>query len=377
MKFSLFLVATVVSLASSLFAATSSLQLTLPKACYAVPGVPMSIYYDNVVLTETPENYRFEITSKVGHSEAKRWTFTAEAKHVGQHALSLAVKDAQGKILERAQTTLHVVPANAGADRSLRLLIVGDSLTNATLYPNQIARRLSLPGNPPWKMLGTHQTVKADPGVFHEGYGGWRWTSFLTLYAPEAERTLPSKGTKRNSSPFLYPGAEGKGQLDLARYIREEGGNQPPDVVTFLLGINDCFSANPEDPAAVEASIEAALGHAEKLLKAFHAAAPKAVLAVGLTTPPNAREAGFQASYKGRYHRWGWKRIHHRLVQRMLQQFSGREAEGIHLVPTELNLDPVAGYPEDNGVHPNPTGYEQIGDSFYAWIKWWLQTSKA
>jgi lysophospholipase L1-like esterase len=53
----------------------------------------------------------------------------------------------------------------------------------------------------------------------------------------------------------------------------------------------------------------------------------------------------------------------------MLAQFSGREAENIHLVPTELNLDPLDGYPVNNGVHPNPTGYAQIGHSFYSWMK--------
>jgi lysophospholipase L1-like esterase len=42
-------------------------------------------------------------------------------------------------------------------------------------------------------------------------------------------------------------------------------------------------------------------------------------------------------------------------------------------VPTELNLDPIDGYPVNNGVHPNPEGYAQIGDSFYAWMKSWLE----
>ena len=62
-------------------------------------------------------------------------------------------------------------------------------------------------------------------------------------------------------------------------------------------------------------------------------------------------------------------RIQHRLVQRMLERLSNRESEGIHLVPTELNLDPVDGYPNNNGVHPNATGYAQIGASFYSWMK--------
>jgi lysophospholipase L1-like esterase len=59
----------------------------------------------------------------------------------------------------------------------------------------------------------------------------------------------------------------------------------------------------------------------------------------------------------------------------MLTQFSGREAQNIHVVPTELNLDPVDGYPENNGVHPNVTGYQQIGASFYAWLKWRAQSA--
>jgi lysophospholipase L1-like esterase len=152
----------------------------------------------------------------------------------------------------------------------------------------------------------------------------------------------------------------------LNRYFAEHCDNQPPDVVTFLLGINDCFGA---DPAKPDAKINEVLDNADKLLAAFHQAAPKAILAVGLTTPPNARQEGFTANYQDKYPRWGWKRIQHRIVQLMLKRLSNREQDGIHLVPTELNLDPVDGYPNNNGVHPNPVGYAQIGASFYSWMK--------
>ena len=83
----------------------------------------------------------------------------------------------------------------------------------------------------------------------------------------------------------------------------------------------------------------------------------------------NSRQEGFTANYKDKYPRWGWKRIQHRIVQLMLKRLSNREKDGIHLVPTELNLDPVDGYPNNNGVHPNPVGYAQIGASFYSWMK--------
>lgn len=339
-----------------------SLRLTLPPAWYGVPGVPLALYYDNVVLTPSPEKYRFEVFCDIGKCESRRWAVTPGDGDVGDHPLRVVVQDSQGKELETAASVLRVVPRNSGQGQSLRLLIVGDSLTAASLYPAEIARLLSQPGNPRWELLGTRKSRQGAAGVLHEGIGGWTWNAFLSRYQPQ-EKVI---------SPFLFVGQDGKAVLDLPRYFREHCGNQPPDVVTFLLGINDCFGANPEDPQAIDASIDAMFENADALLGAFRAAAPKAALAIGLTPPPNSREEGFQANYKGKYHRWGWKRIQHRLVERQLAKFSNREKEGIYVVPTELNLDPVDGYPNNNGVHPNQLGYDQIGASFYGWLKWWM-----
>src|SRR5436190_2106652 len=74
---------------SSLASAADSLQLTLPPAWYAVPGVPMSVYYDNIVLTEHPENLQFEVKCDVGTSEARRWTLTAAEKDAGDHPMQI------------------------------------------------------------------------------------------------------------------------------------------------------------------------------------------------------------------------------------------------------------------------------------------------
>lgn len=347
--------------------AAAETQLTLPPVVYATPDVQMSIYHDNIVLTETPQDYRFEFTCDIGQNEAQRWTVKPADRDVGDHPIAITIKDASGKVLEQGKVTLHVSPRTAGEGKSLRLLIVGDSLTHATVYPNEIADLLSRPGNPKWTMLGTHKPASAKSGVAHEGYGGWAWATFLTKFTPETPGVTAGPLARKSTSPFIFPAADGKtGVFDLKRYFKEHCDNQPPDIVTFLLGINDCFGANPEKP---DAAINSVLDNADKLLAEFHKAAPKAILAVGLTTPPNSRESGFEANYKGKYHRWGWKRIQHRLVQRMLERLSNREKDGIHLVPTELNVDPVSGYPDNNGVHPNPTGYAQIGASFYSWMK--------
>lgn len=352
--------------------AEERLQLTVPTLWFGVPGVPVSLYYDNVVLTPEPESYRFEIKCDIGSSEARRWTVTPTDKDVGDHAMIVTVRDAKGKVVEETQTVLRIAPRNAGSGRTLRLLIVGDSLTHASLYPNEIARLLNEPGNPKLTLLGTHKPASAALGVVHEGYGGWTWERFLTKWEP----TSTNPEARYRSSPFLFADANSKGKLDLVRYFKERCNGQTPDVVTFLLGINDCFGAKVDDAAALELHITGVLDNAEKLITAFRSAAPQAAIAIGLTTPPNARQAAFEANYKDKYTRWGWKRIQHRLVQRMLERLGTREHEQIFLLPTELNLDPVDGYPVNNGVHPNPAGYAQIGASYYAWLKTWMTTVK-
>jgi GDSL-like lipase/acylhydrolase family protein len=359
----------VACLATTCFAEVDSraLQLTLPPEVFAVAGVETSIYYDNVVLTETPEAYRFEVSCDIGAVEEKRWTLLPTVANVGDHPLTVIVRDAADEEVGRAATVLRVVPADAGGGRSIRLLIVGDSLTHGTIYANEIARLLSLPGNPEWTMLGTHRPSRAAEGVVHEGYGGWTWKRFASHYEPNPDGTY-----RKRSSPFVYLGEDGKPVLDLKRYFDEECNGERPDFVTILLGINDCFGANPEDVDKMDTSIDGMLFQADGLLAGFREAAPDAEIGICLTPPPNAREEGFEANYKGRYHRWGWKRIQHRLVQREMSHFAGRE--GLFLVPVQLNLDPVDGYPTNNGVHPNEAGYEQIGVSIYSWLKARLET---
>jgi hypothetical protein len=83
--------------------------------------------------------------------------------------VEIVVKDQDGKVLESGRLTLQVSPRKAGEGKTLRLLMVGDSLTHGSLYPNEIAKLLTRPGNPKWTTIGTHQPASALPDVRHEG----------------------------------------------------------------------------------------------------------------------------------------------------------------------------------------------------------------
>lgn len=336
-------------------------RLTLPPQAFAVVGEEMGIYLDNLVLAEDPSSLQYEVECAVGSVKDRVWKLTAKPEEVGSHSWKVRVRNGD-KVLGEQSLTLKVINNRAGEGRSLRLLIVGDSLTHASLTANDLSKRLAAEGQPKTTFLGTHHPKSAAEGVAHEGYGGWTWRSFTSRFV-----AMPEKEKLNISSPFVF--AEGEGsRLDVPRYIQESCGGVPPDLVIFKLGINDCFGAPANDPEKMDQHIDGVFKEAEVLLAAFRKAAPQADLGVCLTTPGNTRDAAFEANYKGRYSRWNWRKIQHRLVQRQLQQFSSREADRIFLVPTELNLDTTAGYPDNNAVHPNAMGYQQIAATMHAWI---------
>ena len=349
----------------ALWQANASPRLNLPRFVYAVPGIEMNVYFENTVLSVpgAPE-YRFRCVCRVGEVSSKRWTLKAGRDDEGTHPFQLSVLDSAGKVLETAHATLVVSPPTAGEGGAINLLIIGDSLTHASGYPNEIARLLSGPGNPTWRMLGTHRPASAAEGVAHEGYGGWTWNRFRTKFTPE--RPVPGK---TNSSPFVFADPDGVPRLDIGRYFRERCDGHRPDFITVLLGINDCFSAKPDSPETIDPRIDQMFRESEPLLKALRAAAPDATIGICVTPPGNSRDAAFAANYKDRYTRWGWRRIQHRLAERQLAEFDKREGDNIRAIPVQLNLDTTDGYPANNGVHPNEAGYAQIGASIYAWIK--------
>ena len=209
--------------------------------------------------------------------------------------------------------------------------------------------------------------------VAHEGFGGWTWKGFLTRYDPGE----PEPG-KTNKSPFVFATAEPpENKADVQRYLLERCGGRVPDFITVLLGINDCFGLKADHPTALDKGITEMLLHAENLLLEFRKAAPDAVIGICLVPPPNDRDGAFVANYKDQYPRWNWKQVQHRIVERQLQHFFGREKEKVELIPVGLGLDTWSGYPEGNAVHPNETGSRQIGASIYAWMKHHLARREA
>jgi len=113
-------------------AQAGELQLTLPPVVYAVPEFRSA----SITTTWCSQRPRSGIALSsharlAPERENRRLTVTAADQEAGDHSLSVTVKDAAGKDLERGQTSWCEFLAT-GRGQDLAPVIVGGSLTHAT-----------------------------------------------------------------------------------------------------------------------------------------------------------------------------------------------------------------------------------------------------
>lgn len=359
-------------------------RLLLPPSIPALGGLETNVYFDSTFLALSPASFLADVTCTQGAQQAERWTWTPKPDEFGDHPFQIEIRDSENRIVARASTTIRVRPRTIPvADRSGKpatLLILGDSLTAASVYPQQIAD-LAKADAWPLKLIGSRvPNAETAPETRHEGYGGWTAERFATAFTGKARGGNP----RECGSPFLYrdEGDSGPPRLDFARYCQEFNDGAGPDFVTILLGCNDTFSAADE---TIEERIDNMFRHYETLLKMIHGVRPDTRIGAILPMPPAATQDAFGANYGSGQTRWQYRRNQHRVIERMMETFGGRESRNIFLVPAFLNLDPHHGFPsatgaahsrstaeitrQSNGVHPSAEGYRQMGDAIYAWLR--------
>ena len=359
------------------------IQLLLPPRIYAVAGIEMNVYFDNVCLMLNPAQYAIDVTCAKGRQQVERWTLVPTEQDIGQYSFVLEVRDEANKIVARSESILHIVSKNAGSGVPLSLLTIGDSLTHATVYPAHLLELCKTEGNPQITLVG-HVPNENNPNVRIEGYGGWTAQRFAT-YFKEGKRESGAVDWRiwnASSSPFLYSDGHGKFKIDFKRYCQEFNGGKGPDFVTILLGANDMLGATDEN---IETRIDAMFKYYDMLIDMILRVRQDTKIGVLLLVPPAATQDAFGSNYQCGQTRWQYRRNQQRMVRRMMEKYGNREAKFIYLIPSNVNLDCVNNYPIlkeplnyrtkiegerlNNGVHPADGGYRQIGDTIFSWIK--------
>ena len=354
-----------------------SLRMALPAELFAVAGVESNVYFDNVVLTLNPSNYSFDVTCPNGRQQTERWTWTPTDAEVGEVPFQLEVRDELNRLVSRGTSTINVVAAKPGKDRARVMLLVGDSLTHASIYSQHLLDLSTKFGESELTLIGSHGLEPKLGANRHEGYGGWTAQRFATHFSETARLGDYAK----RGSPFLYKQADGTTKLNFKHYCNDANNGRFPDVVTFFLGPNDICSFNDD---TIAGGIESMLTYFDQLIDMVHSASPSTRVGVMLPVPPAASQDAFGSNYGTGQTRWQYKRNQHALVRAMIERYGGRQAKGIQVIPTHANLDCVYNYPsemvspnahadqkvvrQNNGVHPSVAGYRQIGETVFAWL---------
>lgn len=361
----------------------NSLRLILPPEIPAVPGREVNIYFDNVILTPRSDMYLYDVECLRGVQQEERFTWTPTAQDLGQIGLTLRVYDLHETLVAEGSTIINVRPPDAGAGKAVSMLLVGDSLTNAGVYGGELLALCQQPGNPAIRLIGSPGPGGRNSGDSrHEGYGGWTAERFVTMWEGQ---TWNEEG-RRTRSPFLYE-KDGKPTLDFAQYCADFNGGQAPDIITIFLGCNDTFGSSE---ARIDETVDRFLGHMQTLVKEFRRVGPQTKIGIISLVPPAASQDSSGAVVACYQTRWQYRRNVHRVLERSREVFGGREAENILLIPAYVNLDCVHNYPtstgpansrsevvitrQNNDVHPAASGYKQIADTLYCWLK--AQTAK-
>jgi len=357
-------------------------RLVLPRVIYAVANVETNIYFDNVVLAPNSADYVFDVKCEKGSILADRWTYKPAADEVGSFPLTLEVRDAANAVIARSQSMLRVAPATAGAGVPTTLLVVGDSLTEASIYTQHLLELAASANGPALQLIGSRgpDNSPAHGPNRHEGYSGWSAQAFVTFNGPLA-RTGQFKG-RETGSPFVYMEGD-KLRLDFAKYCAQFNQGKTPDFVTFALGTNDIFYGTDEN---IDKLIDKILGYFDNLVSMVHDFDRSTKIGVLLVIPPSTSQDGFQ-HYRGpqRQTRWQYRRDQHRLIEHMIERYGSREQDNIFLIPTYMDLDAAHNFvtrpspwnaenPDESarvidGIHPAAAGYRQMGDMIYCWMK--------
>lgn len=246
-----------------------------------------------------------------------------------------------------------------------KVIVIGDSLVNAGVI-TQTLLDVAATDVMAVTLLGTRGTGANK----HEGRGGWSIASYTSDY------TEPTYG----ANPFWIGGA-----VDFPAYLAANS-IETPGWVAVHLGINDVFGQTTDAGAVSTATT--AFDALDILITSIKTAGAGVKVALMLPPPPASSQDAFGASYGTGQTRWRFKRNIMLWTQTLITRYAGQEASRVYIVPTNTCIDTVnnvsyaASAPvnsrssvqlarQNNGVHPETSGYRQLGDGLWAFLKYY------
>ena len=349
--------------------ASDDIVMNLPAKIYAVVGYELNIYFENI--TEDWTKYDWDVVCTVGKQMERGYTITPTASDVGTKTLTIKATDEYGNV-KSVISSLIITSASAGSGSSKSVIIFGDSTTNN----GTVIEKLNVNFASDVMNLSTLGTRGTAPNL-HEGRSGWKLETYFTT-----EYIDYTDGRGHVENPFYNPTS----QTFDASYYFANSGISIPDFFVINMGINDVFGS--ENDTALATAIDQFVDYADAIITSLRTVSQTVKICICCTIPPNHSQDAFGKSYKCNQTRNRCKRNNLLLVDRIIEEYDGRESEGIYIIPIHTNLDtvynmgmetlPVNARNTDityqspianGGVHPVASGYWQIADVYTAFLK--------
>ena len=165
-------------------------RIVLPDRFKAVVGDTLQLFYRGIIEHPFPYIYNIQVVCDIGRNTPRYFEVTPTPDHVGEHTLTVTLRDFDDTVVATSVTVLEVCPQHQTPEVKKNVLCVGDSLTAGGVWCAELCRRLTRKDGTP-KGRGLHNvsfigTCEKD-GTRYEGYGGWTWGSYLV--GPSEKKT--------------------------------------------------------------------------------------------------------------------------------------------------------------------------------------------
>lgn len=253
---------------------------------------------------------------------------------------------------------LQVVKTTDGQNKTPKVLLIGDSMTEQGKYQNYANQYLSDNGTSvTW--LGSRTS---EYGLHHEGRSGWRaytYTHFASTTAGDGEGTA-------TTNAFWNPSTN---SFDFAYYMQQQGYSSV-DIVFINLGTNDFARSNHITVDDVKTAWQT-------MIDSIHSYNSNIKIVLWLCPMPclmNGANRSARYTYK----------MHRVIIDNFMGNAWGYQ--NVWIMPSYLVLDPVYGFPYSqvprnqydetltdeptDTIHPSDSGYHQLANPVSAMIKY-------
>lgn len=328
--------------------------IRLPSTVYALQGQEINIYFDNII-NGRDTDYSFDVMCSCGAQYGDFYRLVPDA--ASQQPITINIMRG-GHIVGSVSSAILASGSDAGSGVNRKILIIGDSTTANGIAVTKLNQNFDTD-----VMDITCVGTRGDAPNCHEGRSGWTIHKFYT----DAE------------SPFVFDGA-----FDFTRYMQTNGFSDL-DYVFINLGINDVFTLQDDD--AVYKAIDTMLPVYQAMINSVHSYDSDIVIGVCLPIPPAYDQDAFGKQYACSYNRERYKRNNFLLCDALIDEFDHSKSEKVYLVPINVNLDTRynMGLEDEavnarntmtrkstianGGVHPAESGYWQIADVYWYFLK--------